>query len=54
MIGKLIIRLPDGRRVERQFDADEQLAAVYAWAECCGEVRNLSASYAWHTIIGKS
>lgn len=40
-ICKLIIRLPDGRRVERQFDADEQLAAVYAWAECCGEVTAL-------------
>lgn len=40
-ICKLILRLPDGRRVERSFDADEELANVYAWASCCGELSAL-------------
>jgi len=38
---KLVLRLPDGRRVEDSFDADEPLAVVYAWADFCGELNSL-------------
>lgn len=38
---KIVLRLPTGRRVERKFDADDKLAVVYEWADCCGELSGL-------------
>jgi len=38
---KIVLRLPNGRRVERKFDADDRLAVVYEWADCCGELSGL-------------
>mmetsp|Transcript_102845 Transcript_102845/g.187769 ORF Transcript_102845/g.187769 Transcript_102845/m.187769 type:complete len:549 (-) Transcript_102845:12-1658(-) len=32
---RLVLRLPNGERVERTFGADEPLSQVQKWAECC-------------------
>jgi len=38
---KLVVRMPDGCRVERVFGADEQISSLYAWVDCCGEIKGL-------------
>ena len=38
---KLVLRLPSGKRTERIFDAEDRVAAVYSWADCCGELAGL-------------
>ncbi|CAE8678960.1 unnamed protein product [Polarella glacialis] len=41
---RLQLRLPGGQRAERSFAADEQLEAVYHWADCCGELSGLRSA----------
>lgn len=38
---KLVVRMPNGCRVERVFGADEQVSSLYAWVDCCGEMKGL-------------
>lgn len=37
----LVLRLPSGRRAQRNFRAAAPLSEVYAWADCCGELIGL-------------
>ncbi|CAE8615582.1 unnamed protein product [Polarella glacialis] len=41
---RLQLRLPGGQRAERSFPADEQLEAVYQWADCCGKLSGLRSA----------
>jgi len=41
---KLVLRLPNGKRVERAFGAADRVAAVYEWADCAGELAALAQS----------
>jgi len=43
---RVVVRLPDGRRLERTFSAGSPAAAVYEWAACADELELLAAAAA--------
>merc|ERR1712032_603782 len=36
---RIVLRFPDGHRIERTFDADTCIGTLYAWADVCGELQ---------------
>jgi len=39
---RLVLRLPSGPRPQRTFGADDPLSTVYIWADCCGELSEMT------------
>lgn len=55
---RLVLRLPTGQRVQRTFSAEDQLAKVRRWAECCpwlpeaaGQELRVPASFGLSTAL---